>query len=75
MAAFWRLVALLALLVVVLGVLTASWDVALGTARVALVVLLLVATWLYGVWFVRQRAELNRRDELERPPVPDYRPR
>lgn len=80
MAAFWRLVALLALLVLVLGVLTGSWDVALSTTRIALVVLLLVASWLYIVWFRRQRAELARRDEVVRDQAVrdhshDFRPR
>ncbi len=65
-SALWRLVGLLILLVVVLGVLTWSWDVALNTARLALLVLLVLSTWLYIVWFRRQRAELARRDEVVR---------
>lgn len=73
-SALSRLVGLLALLVVVLGVLTGSWNVALGTARVALVVLLVLAVWLYIVWFVRQRAELTRRDEVVRDTLKDFRP-
>lgn len=73
-SALWRLVGLLSLLVVVLGVLTWSWDVALNTARVALLVLLLVSTWLYVAWFRRQRAELSRRDESGQDQPMDYRP-
>lgn len=65
-SALSRLVGLLALTVVVLGVLTGSWEVALTTARVALVVLLVLASWLYIVWFRRRHAELARRDELVR---------
>lgn len=78
-SAFRGLVGLLVLLVVVLGVLTESWPVALGTAKIALVILLLVATWLYGLWFVRRRRELSRRDEAEdrsaSARLHDFRPR
>ncbi|MBA3523675.1 MAG: hypothetical protein H0T85_03810, partial [Geodermatophilaceae bacterium] len=63
--AFRGLVGLLVLLVIVLGVLFESWQVALTTAKFALVVLLLLAGWLYGLWFVRRRRELTRRDETE----------
>lgn len=73
-SALWRLVGLLILLVVVLGVLTWSWDVALNTARLALLVLLVLSTWLYVVWFRRQRAELSRRDEARQDQLKDYRP-
>lgn len=63
--AFRGLVGLLALLVVVLGVVTESWPVALATAKIALVLLLMLATWLYGLWFVRRRRALTHRDEFE----------
>jgi len=72
-SALWRLIGLLGLLVVVLGVLTSSWDVALNTARLALLVLLVLATWLYITWFRRQRAELSHRDETKQD-LKDYRP-
>lgn len=64
-SALWRLVGLLTLLVIVLGVLTWSWDVALNTARLALLVLLLLSTWLYVVWFRQQRAELSHRQNRQ----------
>lgn len=73
-SALWRLVGLLSLLVVVLGVLTWSWDVALGAARLSLVVLLVIATWLYVVWFRRQRAEPARREQSRDENLRDYRP-
>lgn len=72
-SALWRLVGLLALLVLVLGVLTGSLEVALATGRIALVVLLVLASWLYVVWFRRQRAELVRRDEIVRDQAKDIR--
>lgn len=73
-SALWRLVGLLSLLVVVLGVLTWSWDVALNTARLALLVLFVLSTWLYVLWFRQQRAELSRRDEAKQDQLKDYRP-
>lgn len=73
-SALWRLVGLLTLLVVVLGVFTGSWEVALTTARLALLVLLVLSTWLYVAWFRRQRAELSRRDEAGQDQPMDYRP-
>lgn len=73
-SALWRLVGLLILLVVVLGVLTWSWDVALNTARLALLVLLVLSTWLYVVWFRQRRAELARRDEQKQDRLKDFRP-
>ena len=73
-SALWRLVGLLSLLVVVLGVLTWSWEVALDTARLSLVVLLVIATWLYVLWFRRQRAELGRREQSRDENLRDYRP-
>ncbi len=73
-SALWRLVGLLALLVVVLGVITGSWDVVLVTARLALLVLFVIATWLYVHWFLRQRAELSRRDDVVRDQSKNYRP-
>ena len=68
-----RLVGLLSLLVIVLGVLTWSWEVALTTARLALVVLFVLSTWLYIIWFAGQRAALSRRDEATQDQVQDFR--
>ncbi|MBA3419101.1 MAG: hypothetical protein WKF47_17240 [Geodermatophilaceae bacterium] len=72
-SALWRLVGLLTLLVVVVGVLASSWAVAINTARLSLLVLLVLSTWLYIVWFRRQRAELSRRDEVQQDKSQNYR--
>lgn len=73
-SALWRLVGLLALLVLAMGVLTWSWEVALATARLALVVLLAISTWLYVLWFRRQRAALSAREDRAADQLRDYRP-
>lgn len=73
-SALWRLVGLLFLLVIVLGLLTWSWDVALNTGRLALLVLLVLSTWLYVVWFRQQRAQLSLRDEAKQDRLKNYRP-
>lgn len=73
-AALWRFIGLLALLVLVLGVLTGSWAVALTAVRLALVLLLILASWLYVVWFRRQRAALSRRDTVAPDQTTDFNP-
>ncbi|MBA2554230.1 MAG: hypothetical protein H0V10_11180 [Geodermatophilaceae bacterium] len=72
-SALWRLVGLLCLLVLVLGLLTWSWDVALNTARLALLVLFVLSSWLYIIWFRQQRAQLTHRDEASQDRTKDYR--
>ncbi len=73
-SAFRRLVGLLLLFVVAFGVLFSSWDVAIATARLSLCLLVVLSTWLYIVWFRRQRADLSRpADDGDADPSRNYR--